>query len=220
LPHNAAVLDRPFSDFVQALAARTPTPGGGAAGGFAAAMGNALLLMVVRFSRGKKANVARETELAAAERALLALAAPMATLAQRDCDSFAPVAAAYQLPQTTDAEKGARQRAIDLGLEGALGVPLETLRLARAALAAVTPVADCANKTIVSDLAAGAELLIAAAEIALLNVRINCSLLGSGAVAERAASEATALRAQLEVGRQAVRARAEALLGPLLPPRA
>ncbi|MBK8099917.1 MAG: 2,3-bisphosphoglycerate-independent phosphoglycerate mutase [Planctomycetes bacterium] len=61
------MLDQPFVKLIDALAARTPTPGGGAAAAMAGCMGTALFLMVVRFSRGKKANVDREGELARAE---------------------------------------------------------------------------------------------------------------------------------------------------------
>lgn len=184
------VLDRPFSEFVADLAARTPAPGGGAAAGFAAVMGSALLLMVIRFCRGKKANAAREAELEAVEARLLDLHAQILPLAQRDAASFTPVAAAYRLPQATPQEQAARRAAIAAGLLGAMAVPAETLRLAREALAAVVPVAECANKTIVSDFVAGAGLLRAAADIAWLNLRVNASLAGAAELRDALASGA------------------------------
>jgi formiminotetrahydrofolate cyclodeaminase len=188
------VIERPFAELVASLAARTPTPGGGAAGGMAAAMGNALLLMAVRFCRGKKSNQAREGDLATAEQRLLALHAEMLTLAARDCASFEPVAKAYELPRATPQEQATRQAAIELGLLGAMTVPQETLRLVRDALAAAAAVADCAHKTIVSDLAAGGQLLRAAAEIAFLNVRINAALLSTPASQHPALASSQALR--------------------------
>ncbi len=207
------MIERPFAEFVASLAARTPAPGGGAAGGVAAAMGNALLLMVVRFSRGKKSTLSRDAELAATEQRLVALQAQILTLAERDSQSFAPVAAAYQMPNATPAEKAARQAAIDQGLVGAMVVPQETLRLAQAALAAVLPVADCAGKSIVSDLAAGAELLRAAAEIAYLNLRINVALLSGSAGARDALAAAAQIHDAVGKQQAALRAAADRLLG-------
>lgn len=205
------MIERPFSELVESLAARTPAPGGGAAGGMAAAMGSALLLMVVRFSRGKKANLAREGQLAAVESDLEALHAAILPLAERDAQGFEPVAAAYRLPQATPAEKAAREAAIRAGLEGAMAVPFETLRLVQRALATVLPVADCANKSIVSDLAAGAALLSAAAEIALLNLRINVALAGRG---DDVLASGRDLREDVARQHASVCAAAERLLGP------
>ena len=199
--------DRPLHDFIEGLAARTPTPGGGAAGGVAAAMGVALLLMAVRFSRGKKATAARDAELAAAEASLEALRAPAAALAEADAASFAPVAAAYGLPKQTPAEIAARDAAIRRGLVGAMRVPMQTLELVVAALRAVEPVLDCAGRTIVSDQAAGATLLRSAAEIACLNVRINARLIGDGV---GAATLADALRHKAAIDRMADAARTSA----------
>ena len=54
------MIHQPFDQLIESLAAKTPTPGGGAAAAMAGCMGAALFLMVVRFSRGKKANVDRE----------------------------------------------------------------------------------------------------------------------------------------------------------------
>ncbi|HLU39679.1 MAG TPA: cyclodeaminase/cyclohydrolase family protein [Planctomycetota bacterium] len=203
------MIDRPFSELVAALAARTPAPGGGAAGGMAAAMGNALLLMAIRFSRGKKANAAREAELARAEARLTELAPAFLALAQRDADGFAPAAAAYAMPQGTEAEKAARRAAIDRGLLGAMAVPHETVALCRDALAAAVEVASCAGKSIVSDLAAGAELLHAAAEIAARNVRINRALLADPEPASATVAAVAALGEEVARHCAALRAAAE-----------
>ncbi|MCA8958688.1 MAG: cyclodeaminase/cyclohydrolase family protein, partial [Planctomycetes bacterium] len=42
------MIEQPFRDLVQSVAAKTPTPGGGSAAGLSACLGTALLLMVVR----------------------------------------------------------------------------------------------------------------------------------------------------------------------------
>ncbi len=205
------MIDRPLRDLVEGLAARTPSPGGGAAGGVAAAMGVALLLMVVRFSRGKKATAARDADLARAESALDALLQRAGPLAEADCTSFEPVAAAYGLPKDTPAQTAARDAAIRRGLQGAMVVPMQTLEVVREALRAAAPVFDCAGRTIVSDQAAGAALLQTAAEIACLNVRINARLLGDVAGGETLAA-ARARQEEIAALASAARTSAEVLL--------
>lgn len=174
-------------------------------------MGSALLLMVVRFSRGKKANAAREAELTSVEADLSALHAAILPLAERDAQGFEPVAAAYGLPRATPAEQAAREAAIRAGLVEAMVVPFESLRLIQRALATVLPVADCANRSIVSDLAAGATLLRAAAEIALLNLRINVSLAGEG---DDVLASARSMREDVVRQHAALCAAADRLLAP------
>ena len=53
------MIDQTFKEIASSLAARTPTPAGGAAAALTASMGTALMLMVIRFTRGKAANADR-----------------------------------------------------------------------------------------------------------------------------------------------------------------
>jgi formiminotetrahydrofolate cyclodeaminase len=59
------------------------------------------------------------------------------------------------------------------------------------------PVRACVGKAIVSDLAAGGALLLAAAEGAFLNVRINAAYLTDKALADRAVERALAVLADV-----------------------
>ncbi|MCC6672257.1 MAG: cyclodeaminase/cyclohydrolase family protein [Planctomycetes bacterium] len=171
------MIQQPFTKLIESLAARTPTPGGGAAGALAAAMGTALLVMVVRFSRGKKSNAAREADLAGAETFLQEHLQRILPMAQRDCDAFDRVSAAYALPKATPEALALRERAVDEGMAGALAVPSELMALIRDVLLRATGISDCVSKNIVSDMGSGAELLCAAGEAAFLNVRINAAFL-------------------------------------------
>ena len=98
------MIDQSFAKIVDALAQRTPTPGGGAAAALAASMGTALLLMVVRFSRGKKANLERDQDLARVEGLLESHLLRLLPMAERDCNSFDLVSKAYAMPKGTDGE--------------------------------------------------------------------------------------------------------------------
>src|SRR5689334_25423022 len=99
------MIQQPFEQIVESLAAKTPTPGGGAAAAMAGCMGTALFLMVVRFSRGKKGNAEREGDLQQAETMLEGQLARLLPMAERDCKSFDLVSAAYGMPKADEAQK-------------------------------------------------------------------------------------------------------------------
>ncbi|MBL8724788.1 MAG: cyclodeaminase/cyclohydrolase family protein [Planctomycetes bacterium] len=206
------MIDQPFGAIVASLASKTPTPGGGAAAAMAGSMGAALFVMVVRFSRGKKANLDRDAELAAAETRLDALVQELLPMAERDCRSFDAVSAAYALPKDTDAQKAAREAAVQQGMLGAMEVPELTLGLVRAVFTAIEPVVGCVGKAIASDLASGAALLAAAAEGAFLNVKINAAYLTDRPRAEAALGRATAVRDQVRAAQAKITAAVDRLL--------
>src|SRR5687768_15587063 len=105
-------------------------------------------------------------------------------MAERDCRSFDFVSAAYAMPKEPAEQKALRDRAIQEALIGASVVPEETLCTVRDVFASAKDVVGCIGKTIVSDLASGAHLLLAAGEGAFLNVKINVGLLQDRALAE------------------------------------
>jgi glutamate formiminotransferase/formiminotetrahydrofolate cyclodeaminase len=191
------MIEQTFRQLVEQTAARTPTPGGGAVAALSASLGAALLLMVVRFSRGKKKNEAREDDLAAAEQHLQAQLDRLLPVAERDCAAFDRVSAAYKLPKEGPEQEQLRARAIDEAMLGAMMVPEELICMARDAMAAVAPVTDCVSANIISDLGAGAEMLRAAAQAALLNVRINAGFLVDRKVAAAALQRAAAVRDEI-----------------------
>ena len=206
------MIEKSFQQIVESLAAKTPTPGGGAAAALAAAMGTALFLMVVRFSRGKKANLDKDADLAAAETTLAALLVRVQPMAERDCASFDRVSLAYQLAKETDEQKKLRGRAIEEAMVGAMVVPEETLCLVRDAFAAMVKVHGCIAKNICSDLGSGAALLEAAAEGATLNVRINAGFLADRERASIALGRVAAVRQEVTRDLAVIRAAVEKLM--------
>lgn len=207
------MIDQSFRSIVDALAQRTPTPGGGAAAALAACMGTALLLMVVRFSRGKKANLDRDADLARVEGVLDGSLQRLLPMAERDCNSFDLVSRAYAMPKTNEQEIAMRNRAIQEAMVGAMVVPEETLCMVRDVSQAMTGVVDCVGKNIVSDLASGSSLLVAAGEGAQLNVRINAAYLDDRELANAAVVRSKTLLAEIRHNHQAIDAKVEALLG-------
>lgn len=198
------MIHQSFEQIIASLAAKTPTPGGGAAAAMSGAMGAALFLMVVRFSRGKKANVDREADLARVETALDGHLKRLLPMAERDCKSFDLVSAAYSRPKDTDEQKGLREKAIQEAMVGAMVVPEETLCMVRDVFVAMQGVTTCIGKAIVSDLASGAALLLAAAEGAFLNVRINAAFLTNRDLADRTLERATTVLQEIRRQQQTI----------------
>ncbi len=191
------MIDQPYDKFITSLAAKTPTPGGGACAAMAGAMGTALYLMVVRFSRGKKANAERDDDLAVAETVLDDHLQRILPMAEQDCAAYDLVSSAYSLPKETEDEKAIRKSAIQEAMVGAMVVPEETMCTIRDVFGAVDRIIDCVGKNIVSDLGSGAELLRAGAESAYFNVRINAAFLDDRELADSTLSRTLDVRDEI-----------------------
>jgi len=206
------MITQSFEQLVDSLAKKTPTPGGGAAAAMAGCMGASLFLMVVRFSRGKKANADREQDLARVEALLDDHLARLKPMAERDCAAFDRVSAAYGMPKDTDQQKELRSKAIQEAMVGAMVVPEETQAMVRDVFVAMAEVSDCIGKAIVSDLASGAALLLAAAEGAFLNVRINAAYLTNRELAETTMQRATAVRDEIRQRQETIAVSVDGML--------
>ncbi len=206
------MIDQPFQKLVESLAAKTPTPGGGAAAAMAGCMGTALFQMVVRYSRGKKANLDRDADLARVEALLGDLLARMLPMADRDCRAFDLVSAAYGMPKDTPDQQALREKAVQEAMVGAMVVPEEALCLVRDVFVAVAGVTGCIGKAIVSDLASGASLLLAAAEGAYLNVRINAAFLKNRELADATMQRAGAVLEEIRRQQYAIATHVDGML--------
>ncbi|GAB4152880.1 MAG: cyclodeaminase/cyclohydrolase family protein [Planctomycetota bacterium] len=198
------MIRQPFDSLVDSLAAKTPTPGGGAAAAMAACMGTALFLMVIRFARGKKVNADREQDLARAEERLQQLLDLLKPMAERDCAAFDRVAAAYKMPRGTESEQALREKAVQEAMVGAMVVPEETLCMVRDVCEAMAGVVPRIGKSTLSDLASGAALLRAGAESALLNVRINAGFLTNRTLADSTMKRARAVLDEIHAREKAI----------------
>lgn len=206
------MIESPIGDFVDALAARTPAPGGGAAASLAGAMGAALMAMALRFTQGKRAVADREAEIAEALQHVERGIALMKPMAERDMASFERVAAAYKLPHDNEEQKVVRSRAIQEALAGAMVVPEELVHMVRDVLRSTAGVADVVGRNIVSDLGAATELLLSAARAGELLVRINAAYLHDREQAKLTLSRIGEVMAEVRRYHEQIDQRVEALL--------
>ena len=160
----------PLDHFLDRLAARTPTPGGGSAAAAAGALGAALGEMVLVYSTAP--NAQPDPEVAATLAACQSARREFLVGMDEDSQSYDAVRTTKRALKEAPTDP-ARVEAYHQALRGAARVPLETARLAvrtRSALASVGPKTRAALK---SDLVTARSLLRAAKEGALANVSIN-----------------------------------------------
>ncbi|MBI3270857.1 MAG: cyclodeaminase/cyclohydrolase family protein [Planctomycetes bacterium] len=182
--------EKTIQEFVTALSAKTPTPGGGTAAAVAGAFGAALGHMVVQFSVGRTDLAPYEGDLVRRGKELDGLSSDLLRLADDDAAAYDAYTAAGKLPRTTPEEKEARRAAREAALRRALEVPLEGMRKALAVLRAVHFLAARSNPHLASDVGVGGLLAFAALRGCRFNVDTNLASLadasGTGPVREEA----------------------------------
>ncbi len=166
-------IDEPMRNFMDALASKAPTPGGGSAAALAGALGAALVSMVSNLTLGKEAYREVQPQI---EKLLLdseKLRREMQDLMQQDTEAFGALSEVYKMPKSTDVEKATRTARMQESLKKACQVPLDigmkSLEVAHLAQKA----ADIGSTAVVSDAGVAVLMASACARSAALNVKIN-----------------------------------------------
>lgn len=167
------IKDKSIQVFLDELASKASTPGGGSAAAIMGAMGAALLSMVANFTIGKKNYEAVEGEMWALLDAAESLRARLTDLISADVGAFNNVMAAYGMPRESDAEKSARAAAVQAALKTAADVPLECARLSAEVIRLSSAAAAQGNTNVISDAGVAALAAEAALRSAALNVYVN-----------------------------------------------
>lgn len=167
------IKDMSIQDFLDGLASKASTPGGGGAAAVSGAMGAALISMVANFTVGKKGYEEVEGEAREILKQSEDLRAKLTDAIKDDVDVFNRVMASYGMPKETDEQKAVRSKEIQAALKEATDVPLECARLCHEVVKLSQPIADKGNNNVISD--AGVAVLAAYAGLrsAALNVYIN-----------------------------------------------
>ena len=159
--------------FVAAVAAPTPTPGGGSVSALAGALAAALGEMVCGLTLKRKSFAAHHASLEESRRRLAQLRDRLLANIDRDAQSYDAVVAALKLPKSTESEAAARARAMEEASKASTLVPLETAELVRETARLVESVRPITLVQAASDLAVACHLAEAARRGALDNVRAN-----------------------------------------------
>lgn len=173
--------DESIGSFLTRLAARSAAPGGGATGALHAAQAAALLAMVARFSDGPRYDAETVGRVRAAADGL---ADESVDLAAADQAAFEKVIAAYGLPKDTPEDKAARSAAIADAMAGAARPPADLMAASVRLMGLAEELLPVANKNVISDIAAAAAAISAAAVTAALNIEVNLPGIKDTALAE------------------------------------
>jgi formiminotetrahydrofolate cyclodeaminase len=167
------IKDKSIQVFLDELASKASTPGGGSAAAIIGAMGAALISMVANFTVGKKGYEDVDAEAQEILDKSEKLRTQLTEMIKADVDVFNKVMGAYGMAKDTDEQKAARTAAIQAALKEATDVPLACARLSAEVIKLCKPIAEKGNKNVISD--AGVAVLAgqAALRSAALNVYIN-----------------------------------------------
>ncbi len=185
------LVDRGFLD---ALASSAPTPGGGSAAAYNAAMAAALVAMVANLTIGRKKYAEVESAMVDVLKQADTIRLSMMQAVEADAAAYQKVMEAYKLPKESDAEKTARSEAIQAATLVAAQVPLSVAQTCASLLPLACEVAEKGNPNAITDAASALTFANAAMTAALLNVEINLSSLKDEAFVAMAKEEKEKLR--------------------------
>lgn len=171
------VKDRTLEEYLESIAAATPTPGGGSVAALCGALSAALSRMVANLAIGKEGYESVQAELKELERRAKALQSRLLVLMEEDATAYDAVISAMRLAKKTEAERAARVRAMQSAYERATTVPLDTMQACSDALGIALVAAQKGNRNAISDAGVAALVAEAGLRAAGLNVRINLAAL-------------------------------------------
>jgi formiminotetrahydrofolate cyclodeaminase len=166
------VKDSTVEQFLAAVAAPTPTPGGGSVSALAGALSAALSRMVAGLARGKPGYEGVESELAQVETRGKVIQVRLEALIDEDARAYDAVMAAMRMPKSSDQEKAARVDAMQAAYRKATEVPLETMERCVEALELAEAAAKKGNRSATTD----AAVAILLAESAIRGASLNCAV--------------------------------------------
>jgi formiminotetrahydrofolate cyclodeaminase len=167
------IKDKTVQVFLDELASKASTPGGGSAAAIIGAMGAALISMVANLTVGKKNYEAVEDEIKILLKRSESLRAQLTDMIKADVDVFNKVMGAYGLPREPEEQKAKRTEAIQAALKEATDVPLACAKLCAEVIQLCLPIAEKGNKGVISDAGVAVLAAYAALRSAALNVYIN-----------------------------------------------
>jgi glutamate formiminotransferase/formiminotetrahydrofolate cyclodeaminase len=162
-----------YRGFLELVAGKSATPGGGSVSALAGALSGALGSMVCNLTIGKKKYVDVEKELSGILNKTESIRGELAFLIEKDAQAFDQVMTASKLPKATDFEKKQRAAKLQEATIGATSVPLEVMEKAVSVMEQLPVIAEKGNVNSISDVGVANLMGISAVKGAYMNVKIN-----------------------------------------------
>ena len=167
------IKDKSVQQFLDELASRQATPGGGSAAAVMGAQSAALTSMVCNLTIGKPKYAEVEEEMQALLLRSESLREKLTGMIKADVDVFDKLMACYGLAKETVEEKAERSAQIQSVLKQATIVPLDCAKACAEAIKLSQIAADKGNTGVISDAGVAVMAGYAALKSAALNVYIN-----------------------------------------------
>lgn len=175
--------------WLESLASKKPTPGGGAVAALNAAVAAAQLEMVINFTTGPKWQD-REAKMMEYCDQLLHLREEALELVEKDAEAFSRVSEAYKSKDETAIQKACIEASIP---------PQEVVKVAENILKIADEIKDSSNPNVISDVGVAAISAKAAVGSAILNIEINAAALSDKAEKDKLLQAAKASEALLDL---------------------
>ncbi len=169
--------DRKIKNFLDLLASKAATPGGGSVAALTGAMGAGLLSMVGNLTTGKEKYKDVEDRIKELLRRSENLRIEFEGLMESDVAVFNELMAIMKLPRATEEEKEKRDQKMQIALVEAAKVPLAVAQKSKELIDCCKEIAGIGSKNAISDVGVGVLLAEAAFHSAIINVKINLNLI-------------------------------------------
>lgn len=183
------IKDKSVQTFMDDLASKAPTPGGGSAAAVMGAQAAALISMVCNLTIGKPKYAEVEVEMRALLEKSEALRQQLTGMIKADVDVFERLMSTYGLPKDSEEEKLVRSAAIQAVLKEATQVPLACARACADVIVLSKVAVDKGNAGVISDAGVAAMAGYGGLKSAALNVYVNAGGLKDKVFAEAKLAE-------------------------------
>lgn len=160
-------------EFLDALAANVPTPGGGSVAALVGALAAGLGRMACSYSVGKPQFSDTEPRVAEIAQRLRREGQLIADLMDEDAAAYEQLAAAFKIPKT----EPDRPAQITQAATMAAAIPFQVVTISRKIRLDLARLAPLSNPQLRSDVECGLHLAAAAMHAAAINVRVNLKFL-------------------------------------------
>lgn len=167
------LVDLKIMDFIDRVASKTPSPGGGSVAALSGALGAGLIAMVCQLTIDKKNYEVVNEEMKKILKDVIEIKKKLLNLVDEDANAYNDVVTAFKLPKKTDNEKKIRDEAIQKSLKNAATVPLNCAKECQKILKHSKIVAEKGNVNAITDSGVAATMANSGVFGAALNVKIN-----------------------------------------------
>jgi formiminotetrahydrofolate cyclodeaminase len=190
--------DMKIKNFLDMLASKSATPGGGSVAALTGTMGAALLSMVSNLTVGKEQYKEVEDDIKDLLKKSESFRTTLEELMEKDVEVFNQFMVIMKLPRTNEEEKKDRNQKMQIALIEAAKVPLEIARKSKEVIDICLEIADKGTRNAISDVGVGVLLAEAAFHSAIINVKINLNMIKDENIKKEFSQEIESLNSQVK----------------------